>query len=87
MGINDYINNKGEQINIPCRMCVCVCVCVCMYACSVVSYSLQPYGLPWNFPDKNSGGDCHFLVLGIFPTQGWNQCFLSLLIGRQILYH
>ena len=32
MDINDYINNKGEQINVPCRMCVCVCVCVCVHA-------------------------------------------------------
>ena len=28
--------------------------------------------------------DCHFLVQGIFLTQGLN---LSLLLGRQILYH
>ena len=33
---------------------------------------------------KNAGVDCHFLLLGIFPTQGLN---LSLLRCPQILYH
>ena len=75
MDINDYINNKGEQINVSCRMCVCMC----MHACSVVPYSLQPYGLqptrllcPWNFPVKNTGVGSHSLLQGIFPTQGSN---------------
>ena len=46
---------------------------------SVVSYSLQPHGLepdrllcPWNSPDKNPGVGCHFLLQGIFSTEGWN---------------
>ena len=29
---------------------------------------------PWNFPGKNTGAGCHFLVQGIFLTQGWNPC-------------
>ena len=48
-------------------------------ACSVMFNSLQPHGLQptrllctWNFPDKNTGMGCHFLLQGIFPTQGWN---------------
>ena len=60
----------------------CVCVCVC----SVVSDSLQPYGLqparllcPWNFPGKNTGVGYHFLLQRIFPTQGSNPCLLHLL--------
>ena len=28
---------------------------------------------PWNFPSKNTGVGCHFLLQGIFPTQGSNQ--------------
>ena len=47
-----------------------------MLSCSVMSDSLQPYGLqptrlfcPWNFPGKNTGVFCHFLPLGIFTTQ------------------
>ena len=38
---------------------------------------------PWDFPGKNTGVDCHFLLQGIFPTQGSNH---SSWIGRQILY-
>ena len=39
---------------------------------------------PWNFPGKNTGVGCHFLLQGIFLTQGWS---LVLLHCRQILYH
>ena len=27
---------------------------------------------PWNFPGKSTGVGCHFLLQGIFPTQGLN---------------
>ena len=54
--------------------------------CSVVPDSLQPRGLQaarllclWNFPGKNTGAGCHFLLQGIFPTQGSNPCLLCLL--------
>ena len=36
----------------------------------------------WDFPGKNIGVGCHFLLQGIFPIQGSN---LGLLHGRQIL--
>ena len=39
---------------------------------------------PWNFPGKNTKVDCHFLLQGIFLTQGLN---LGLPHGRQTLYH
>ena len=39
---------------------------------------------PWNFPGKGTGVDCHFLLQGIFPTQGSNS---GLLHCRQSLYH
>ena len=46
---------------------------------SVVSDSLRPRGLqptrllcPWDFPGKNTGAGCHFLLQGIFPTQESN---------------
>ena len=60
---------------------------------SVMSDSFQPYGLqlakllyPWKFPGKNTGVGCHFLLQGIFLTQGSNPCLLDLLHCRQILY-
>ena len=34
---------------------------------------------PWNFPGKNIGVGCRFLLKGIFLTQGLNLSFLSLL--------
>ena len=61
------------------RVCVCVCVCVCSRVNSVLSDSLLPYGLQcakllssWNFPGKNIGAGCHFLLQRIFPNQGSN---------------
>ena len=57
--------------------------------CSVVSNSLQPYGLlparllcSWDSPGKNTGGGCRGLLQGIFPIQGLN---LGLLHCRQTL--
>ena len=48
-------------------------------------YRLQPSGLlcPRNFPGKNSGVGSHFLLQGIFPTQGSNP---GLQDCRRILY-
>ena len=31
---------------------------------------------PWNFSGKNTGMGCHFLLQGIFPTQGLNPWLL-----------
>ena len=49
-------------------------------------FSTQPYGLQparllcsWDSPGKNTGVGCHFLLQGIFLTQGWNQRLLHLL--------
>ena len=57
--------------------------------------SLGPYG-PWparlfcpcDAPGKNTGVGCHFLLWGIFPTQGLNPCLLRLLhwqVGSSLL--
>ena len=75
--------NMDEQIQDFSRgMGVCVCTCVHL----VMSNSLQPHGpkpsrffCPWNFPGKNTGVGCHFLLPGIFPTQGLKPCLLCLL--------
>ena len=55
-------------------------------SCSVISDSLRPHGLqpsrpccPWNLLGKNPGVDCHFLLQGIFLTQGSNPHLLHLL--------
>ena len=61
-----------------------VCVCVCGLSC------VQLFATPWdidcqaplcpqNFAGKNIGVGSHFLLQGIFHTQGWNLGFLDLL--------
>ena len=44
------------------KLVLVVCVHVCVYMCSVMSHSLQSYGMqptrllcPWDFPGKNTG--------------------------------
>ena len=55
------------------------CCCCCCQVISVVSDSVQPHiqqptrlHCPWNFPGNSTGVDCHFLLQGIFLTQGLN---------------
>ena len=55
---------------------------------------LQPHRLyparllcPWNFPGKNTGMGCHFLLQGIFPTQGVNPCLLYWQVDSLPLCH
>ena len=62
--------------------------------CSVGSDSLQPHGLqptrflcPCNFSGKNTGVGCHFLLQGIFPTQGSNPHLLHWQVGSLPLSH
>ena len=50
------------------------------------SNSWRPHGLqptrllrPWDFPGKNTGVGCHFLLQGIFLTQGLNPSLWLLL--------
>ena len=50
--------------------------------CDPMDYSPSD-SCPWDFPGKNTRMGCHFLLQGIFPTQGSN---LRLLHGRWILY-
>ena len=59
-------------------------------SCSVMSDFFWPLGekparffYPWHSPLKNTGMDSHFLLQGIFPSQGLN---LGLPHCRQILY-
>ena len=65
------------------------------YVCvpSVVFNPLQPHGVGpsrllclWDFSGKNTAMGFHFLLQGIFATQGLNPCLLELLHCKQILY-
>ena len=73
------------QISIVPYLTSSVSAHACMW--SVLSCeSLWPHRLqstrllcPWDSPVKNTGECCHFLLQGIFPTQGSNLCLLYLL--------
>ena len=53
------------------------------HVCSIMSDSATPQTAmllcPQDVSIKNTGVHCHFLLLGIFPTQGLNRRLLHLL--------
>ena len=56
-------------------MCVCsVLIPVWLF---VTPCSLPGSSDPWNFPGKSTGVGSHFLLQGIFLTQGSNLCLLQ----------
>ena len=64
-----------------------------VHACSVVSDSLKPHELqltrllyPWDFPGKNDGVGCHFLLQGISLTPGSNLHLLHVQVDYLPLY-
>ena len=69
-----------------------VCVCVCNVT-SVVSDPVTLWTIahktlcPWGSLGKITGVGCHFLLQGIFLTQGSNMHLLSLWHCRQVLFH
>ena len=61
---------------------VCCAIQLCGFCCCLVA-KLWPCGLQsarllcaWDFPGKIIDIVCHFLLQGIFPTQGLNWCLL-----------
>ena len=56
----------------------------CPTLCSLMDCSLPGSTIHGNFPGRTSGVGCHFLLQGIFPTQGSNPGFPHY---RQMLYH
>ena len=69
------------------RGCLCAQVCVCAFSvakscpalCDPVDCSMPRSSVHGIFPGKNFGVGCHFLLQGIFPTQGSNPGLLCLL--------
>ena len=66
-------------------------MCLCSQALNFVQLFTAPWAVarqtplcPWDFPGKNTGVGCHFLLQGIFPPK--DQTRISC-IGRRILYH
>ena len=65
---------QTDILYIKCTNMKLVVTHVCVLSC--VRLLVTPWTprllCPWNFPDKNTGVGCHFLLQGIFSTQGWN---------------
>ena len=65
--------------------------CACVQSCLTFMWvlGLLPSRLlrPWNFPSRNTGVGCHFLLQGILPTQGLNLRLWHFLHCGQFLYH
>ena len=67
----------NTDIPIPNRQLrVCLCIQLCTTLCDPMTVARQAPCL-WNFPSKYTGVGCHFLLQGIFLTQGSNPCLLS----------
>ena len=73
-----FVSNKfAFEFNSGVYACTCVLSHVPLFVTPWTIARQAP--LLWNFPVKNTGGGCHFLLQGIFLTQGWNPYLLSLL--------
>ena len=59
-------------------------LCVCAQS---LSCDLTRFLGPWDFPGRNTGVGCHFLLQGIFLTQESNPHPWHLLLSQWILYH
>ena len=66
-----------------CKECCC---CLVAKSCPTLC---DPARLlcPWDFPGKNTGVGCHFLLQGIFPTQGLNPSPLHWQVDSLLLSH
>ena len=58
------------------RLRKCLVAQPCPTLCNPRTVACQA-PLSWDSPGKNTGVGCHFLLQGIFPTQGWNMGFLQ----------
>ena len=75
-----------QLIDICSHILVCVCVFSCVWLCATLWTITRWLLCPWDSPGKNTGMGCHFLLQGMFLTQGSNSPLLHLLPCRQILY-
>ena len=64
---------------------------MCVFSRFAVSHSLWPHGLEpakflclWDFPGKNIGVGCRFLLQVIFPIREWTHLSCISCIGRYI---
>ena len=65
-----------------------ICCCLVAQLTLLQSHGLEPtrFLRPWDFPVRNIGVGCHFLLQGNLPNPGIKPAAPAS-IGRQILYH
>ena len=75
----------GRFFHSVCQILVLFHAQILLFSISVMSDSfVTPWTVahqapcPWDFPGKNTGVGCHFLLQGILPTQGSNPHLLSM---------
>ena len=84
------IHDPGSQVQWEmealrkCLFLSCFITKLCPTLCDPTDCS-PPGSSPWDFPGKNTGGACHFLLQGIFSTQGLNPCLLHWHVGSLLL--
>ena len=96
--INNYLCWKTECLAWKQDNGLSDCPTFFLYLCCaevshpVVSDCSWPHGLyparllcPWGFPGKNTEVGCHFLLQGIFPTQGSNLNLMYWQVGSLLL--
>ena len=83
------LNSASHRVrtsSVLCKFTKCVCLVTSNSSVTLWPTPVRlPY--PWGFSGKNTRVGCHFLLQGIFPSQGSNPGLLCLLHCRQILYH
>ena len=63
---------ESAELSVLCLRKAAVCaVLLCPTLCKPLNYSLPGFSVHGS-PGKNTGVGCHFLLQGIFPTQGLN---------------
>ena len=69
-------------------MCSALCLVpeLCPTLCDPVDCSLPGSSVHGESPGKNTGVGCHFLLQGLFLTQGSNRASYVSCFGRQIVY-
>ena len=60
---------------------------LCPALCDPIAWIPSDSLRPWDFPGKNTGVGCHFLLQGSFLTRGLNPCLLYLLHWQAGFYH
>ena len=78
-----FFANKANKVH---RDCCCGCLVTKLFLTLFVTPWTMACQAPMSvgFPGKNTEVGCHFLLQGVFPTQGSSP---HLLLGRWILYH